>query len=143
MRIAQHCLTIGLLAVLAGCSKVQIPASQLQSSEASYEAAVEALRAKDFAAALEKFNAAIDEAGLNADLLAEAMLRSAECHIELGNLDEAAAVLEGLSDHAPEMDQYHLVCCKLYSKQGDAEKARAAFQAAREINPAVEAPVKL
>ena len=132
-----------LLMALAGCGKSQMPAAQLQSSESSYSAAVEALEAKDYATALDRFNAAIEEAGLNADLLAEALLRSAECHIELGNLDEAASVLESLADRAPEMDQYHLVCCKLYAKQGDAEKARAAFQAAREINPAVEAPVKL
>jgi predicted negative regulator of RcsB-dependent stress response len=104
---------------------------------------VEALQAKDYAAALEHFNGAIEEGGLNADLLAEAELRCAECHIELGNLDEAAAVLEALSDHAPQMDQYHLLCCKLYSKQGDAAKARAEYEAAREINPAVEPPVKL
>jgi len=143
MRIARRWPTISLLAVLAGCGQVQIPASQLQSSESSYTAAVEALHARDYATALEQFNAAIDGAGLNPDLLAEALLRSAECHIELGNLEEAASVLESLVDHAPEMDQYHLVCCKLYSKQGDAAKARAAYEAAREINPSVEPPVKL
>jgi tetratricopeptide (TPR) repeat protein len=120
-----------------------MPPSQLQNSEASYSAAIEALQARDYATALEHFNAAMEEAGLNADLLAEAQLRCAECHIELGNLEEAAAVLEALADHAPELDQYHLVCCKLYSKQGDAAKARAAYEAAREINPAVEPPVKL
>src|SRR5262249_15670300 len=105
--------------------------------------AVEALQARDYAAALEYFNAAIEAAGLNADLFAEAQLRSAECHIELGNLDEAAAVLAALADHAPEMDQSHLVCSQRYSRQGDAAKARAAYEAAREINPAAEPPVKL
>jgi Tfp pilus assembly protein PilF len=132
-----------LLVWLAGCGSRQMPASQLRSSQSSYAAAVEALEAKDYAAALDHFTTAIDEAGLNADQFAEAQLRSAECHIELGNLEEAAAVLEALSDHAPEMDQYHLVCCKLYSKQGDTAKARAAYEAAREINPTVEPPIKL
>jgi hypothetical protein len=39
------------------------------------------------------------------------------------------------------MDQFLLVRCKLYSKQGDPAKARAAFDAARQINPKVEPPV--
>jgi Tfp pilus assembly protein PilF len=143
MNLLRIWIALCLPVFLAGCGSRQIPASQLQSSESSYSAAVEALQARDYAAALEHFNAAIEEAGLNADLYAEALLRSAECHIELGNLDEAAAVLESLADRAPEMDQYHLVCCKLYSKQGDPAKARAAYEAAREINPSVEPPVKL
>jgi tetratricopeptide (TPR) repeat protein len=128
---------------LAGCGSRQMPADQLRSAESSYSAAMEALQGKDYATALEHFNAAIEEAGLNADLLGEALLRSAECHIELGNLDEAAAVLESLADRAPEMDQYHLVCCKLYAKQGNAAKARAAYEAAREINPEIQPPVAL
>lgn len=136
-------LTLCVLVWLAGCGTRQMPASKLRSSQTSYTAAMEALQANDYAAALEHFDAAIEEAGLNADQFAEAQLRSAECHIELGNLDEAAAVLEALADNAPEMDQYHLVCCKLYSRRGDAAKARAAYEAAREINPTVEPPIKL
>src|SRR5205823_4090826 len=103
--------------------------------------AQEALHQKDYASALEQFDAAIQGGGLNADLLGEAMLRTAECHVELGNYEEAANVLDSLEDRAPEMDQFHLVRCKLYAKRGDSAKARTAFDAARAINPKVEPPV--
>jgi len=134
---------IALLVCLAGCGRGLAPAAQLRTSEAAYTEAMEALEEKDYATALERFEAAIQEAGLNADLFAEALLRSAECHVELGNLDAATEVLESLADHAPDMDRYHLVCCKLYLKQGDSAKARAAYEAARQINPAAEPPVPL
>jgi tetratricopeptide (TPR) repeat protein len=132
-----------LLVVCAGCGKPQMSAPQIASAESAYSDALEALQSQDYAAALEHFNTAINEAGLNPDLLCDAFLYSAECHIELGNLEEAAAVLESLEGHAPEMDKFHLVRCKLYAKQGDDAKARAALNAAREINPHVEPPLRL
>lgn len=143
MNFARSWLTFGVLVTLAGCSKTQMPASQLRNAETAYSEAVEALQNNDYASALEWFNAAIEETGLNPDLYADALLRSAECHIELGNLDEATAVLDSLEANAPELDQLYLVRCKLYAKQGDSAKARAAFDAARAINPAAEPPVQL
>ena len=136
-------LVVGVMIALAGCGKSQIAPVRLQNAESAYSDAKEALEEKDYATALERFSTAIEEAGLNPDLLADAMLRTAECHIELGNLNDAAEVLESLADRAPEMDQYHLVCCRLYAKQGDSAKARAAYDAAREINPSVEPPLGL
>lgn len=132
-----------MLVSCGGCSKSQMPASQVMSAESDYSEALEAFQAKDFATALERFNSAIEGVGLNPDLLGVALLRSADCHVELGNLEEAAAVLESLEENAPEMDQFHLVRCKLYSKQGDSTKARAEFDAARAINPRLEPPVTL
>jgi tetratricopeptide (TPR) repeat protein len=143
MNSSPRWLAFGVLIVLIGCGKTQMPASQLRNAETAYSEAVDALQEKDYATALERFNAAIDEGGLNPDMFADALLRSAECHIELGNLEDAAGVLDSLEANAPELDQFHLVRCKLYSKQGDIAKARAAFQAAREINPTVELPVTL
>ena len=143
MRGAARWLTFGALVLALGCGKTQMPPTQLRNAETAYSEAVEAFQEKDYATALERFNAAIEETGLNPDLFAHALLRSADCHIELGNLEEAAIVLDELEPNAPELDQFHLVRCKLYAKQGDAAKARTAYEAAREINPAVEPPVAL
>jgi len=142
MKHAAQWIAPVLLACCAGCGRAQIPARQVKSAESAYSEAVEAQQSKDYATALELFNTAIDEAGLNPDLLGDALLRSADCHVELGNFNEAATVLDSLQENAPEMDRFHLVRCKLYVKQGDPVKARAAFDAAREINPRVEPPVK-
>lgn len=117
-----------------------MPPDQIRSSESAHLLALEAWQSKDYAQALEHFQEAIEGEGLNADLIAEALLHTAECHVELGNLDEAAEVLEGLKDQAPELDQFHLVRCKLYVKQGDISKARTEFEAARAINPGLEPP---
>jgi len=143
MNSSPRWFVLGVALLLTGCGKTQMSAVQLRDAEAAYTEAVDAHSEKDYATALERFNAAIDEGGLNPDMFADALLRSADCHIELGNLDDASVVLDSLEANAPELDQFHLVRCKLYSKQGDIAKARAAFQAAREVNPAVEAPVAL
>jgi len=115
-------------------------APQLMSAELAYSEALEAFEAKDFATALEHFNLAIEEAGLNPDLLGDALLRAADCQVELGNFEEAAAALDSLEGNAPELDRFHLVRCKLYAKQGNSAKARTEFDAARQINPNVQPP---
>ena len=142
MRSAAGWIAI-LIASCAGCGKAQIPAREVRGAEDAYAEAQEALKQKDYATALDQFEAAIQGGGLNPDLLSEALLRKAECHVELGNYDEAAELLDSLEDQAPELDQVHLVRCKLYAKQGDSAKARAAFDAARAINPKVEPPPNL
>ena len=141
VRLAIDCGLLILLTSFAGCGNKQISAPVVLSAEQAYADALEALQSKDYATALDQFDAAIQGGGLNPDLLGEALLRTAECHVELGNYEEAAAVLDSLEDRAPEMDPYHLVRCKLYAKQGDSAKARAAFDAARAINPKIEPPV--
>jgi Tfp pilus assembly protein PilF len=63
--------------------------------------------------------------------------------IELEDLDGAATDLEAVADRVPDLDQYHLVRCKLYAKQGDTAKAQAEFEEAQKINPQVEQPAGL
>jgi tetratricopeptide (TPR) repeat protein len=136
-------MTLALLVFCGGCGKEQRFATQFRAAASAYAEALEAYQSQDYATALEYFTAAIDESGLDADHYADALLRTAECHVELGNFNEAAAVLDLLEPNAPEPEQVHLVRCKLYSKQGDAAKARSAYEAARAINPSIEPPVEL
>jgi tetratricopeptide (TPR) repeat protein len=143
MKSMPHWLTLGAMVLLIGCGSNQMPASQVRNAVVSYSEAVEAQREGDYATALSLYNAAIDEGGLDSDQHADALLRSAECCIELGNLDDAAAALDLLEANAPELEQFYLIRCKLYARQGDSAKAQAAYEAAREINPTAEPPVKL
>ena len=143
MHIAGNRIPLLLLFLCVGCGRTQMSADQIRGGESAHLLALEAWQSKDYAKALEHFTEAVESEGLNADLIAEALLRMAECHVELGNLDEASDVLANLEEQAPDMDQFHLVRCKLYAKQGDGPKARAEFEAARAINPALEPPTRL
>ena len=54
-------------------------------------------------------------------------------------VDRVAHVL--LAGYNPtSLDQFHLVRCKLYAKQGDRAKARAEFEEARKVNRQIERP---
>jgi len=128
---------------IAGCSKPHVAPDLIRSAESAHAQGLEAMESHDYATALEQFTEAIESGGLNADQAAAALLLSADCHVELGHLDDAASVLASLEDQSPEEDQFHLVRCKLFARQGDAAKAHAEFEVARRINPAVQPPTVL
>src|SRR5262249_23587392 len=122
----------------AACSRTQMPENQIRDAQAAYIDGMDALASNDFGLALEQFEAALGIGGLSADQFGEAMLHSAECHIELGNFEDAAGVLDSLEAQATDLDQLYLARCKLYAKQGDMSKARVEFEAARKLNPEVQ-----
>ena len=132
-----------MLLFCGGCGKPQLSESMISGAQSAYTDAIDAWKAKDYSTAVENFDLAIQDQGLDADQFCEALLRRAECHVELGHVDEAAADLETIADRVPQMDQFHLVRCKLYAKQGDSAKAQAEFEEARKINPQVERPAAL
>lgn len=134
-------LCVSALSLLAaGCGAPTPDPDNMQSSQLSYDDAVNAFAAKDFAAAEAGLTSSIDGGGLNPDLLAEAFMMRATARIELGEYDGALSDLDELAPVAPDPAELHRMRGDVHLAQGDKVAAKEAYTAARKLNPKIRMP---
>ena len=138
----RHCVPLQLLllfSALSGCNSAEERGADVRrASYASYEEGLAALEAKQYAAAEEKFSAAIAEGGLNFDILCDAHIKRAVCRAAAGRFDEALAELQEVEDHGGDLGAVESARSYIFRKQGNEARARAAWARARQLNPLVQ-----
>ena len=128
-----------MLLCFVGCAR-DATKTAVQTSESEYELGRQAFEKQDFKTAEQLFDGAIRRGGLNADLVAEALLMRAKSCIQLGRLDEALHDLEDAGKGPVPRDEVLVAKGEIALKQGDRDRALTLFSKARSLNSAIVMP---
>jgi hypothetical protein len=129
---------LALLPVMGCGSNSEQHADSRQAAQAAYVEAKSAFDARDYAAAEQKFSAAIDLRGLGADDYCDALIRRAACWGVAGKYDEALASLHELEAGGGPTDLINVARAFVLKKQGKAGEAALALARARRINRTIK-----
>ena len=118
------------------------PAS-IATSQLSYDEALVAFDEGNFEQAESGLTNAISNGGLDADLIADALLKRAIARRELGRLDEALADVEQAAPGAGDLSVVHQIRGDIKLAQNDIAAAREEYTEARKLNPQIPWPAAL
>jgi hypothetical protein len=118
---------------LAGCGGTTSP-DQIQTVEGALDRGLEAIEAADWSTADAELTLAIEEGGLNPDLIEAAYLGRARARIELDDLSAADEDLNTIAENAAAMDQVWLLRGQLAERRGDQAGMTAAYGTAKKLN---------
>ncbi|HEY1065159.1 MAG TPA: hypothetical protein VGE52_03590 [Pirellulales bacterium] len=138
-RLAIAVLTVALVASL-GCDRVD-PGADPALHLGGIERGEQALERKDFVVAEQEFDGVL-QAGvkLSADRLGSLITKRTLARIGQNKLDEAEADIEIMESGGGAMDEVWLLKGHLALKRGETAKAKAAFAAAKKLNPDLKTP---
>ncbi len=130
-----------LLAGIVGCRSDAVPSNQIATSEAGFELALTLIESNNYADALSALDSAINSGGgLNPDLVTEAYIARALCHVQLGDVTKAEADIEVAEGGVGGLAQLLVVRGLIARKKGDESSAEQFFSRAREVDPNVKIP---
>ena len=128
-----------LTVCLCGCSSQEADlAGQRQDTQASYDAAIEALEKHDYGLAETRLTEAIEGGGLRIDQLVDAYIQRAVCYARLGKFEAAHADLDQIEGGAPDLDVVYAARSFVFQKEGRTSEAAAKLNQARRLNPRVQ-----
>jgi tetratricopeptide (TPR) repeat protein len=125
-----------IASMLAGCggnAGAKLEDSR-KAAYAAFNAAVEAFKSGDYAAAEPKLTEALDLHVLNPDVYCEATAKRAVCWGASGKYDEALAELDQLGPAAPNQAEICAARAYIFKKQGKPAQANAAMAQARKFD---------
>lgn len=127
-------------ALAGGCSSNKMDQSLIQSSEVGLQEALKLVEDNQCSRAISILDKCINEGGLNADLLATALVQRARCHIDAGNTEAAEQDLDRAEQGAAPLDQLYLTKGLLMKQLGKAQEANTEFAKAKRISPKIKIP---
>lgn len=138
------CLRVsGLLAlaiVITGCFGDGVAKDTVAAGEVGLQEASQLVDSGQYSQARPLLDKCIKDGGLNADLLAKALVLRARCHIDASNTEAAEQDLEHALQGSPPMEQYHLAKGLLLRKLGKTQEASAEIAKAKRIAPKLKVP---
>ncbi len=129
--------------LLSGCGNDQMAPASIATSQLSYDEALVAFDEGNFEQAESGLTNAISNGGLDADLIADALLKRAIARRELGRLDEALADVEQAAPGAGDLSVVHQIRGDIKLAQNDIAAAREEYTEARKLNPQIPWPAAL